>query len=128
MTQQTESPPGSRRILLVEDHEDTARLMVRLLSGSGYSAAAARTGAAAIELAGRERFDLIISDLSLPDIDGRALLPKLLQRTGTLPAIALSGMDSEDEIQQSRSAGFVEHLSKPVSFPQLLEAIRRLVG
>jgi CheY-like chemotaxis protein len=118
----------TRRILLVEDHEDTARMMVRLLAARGYSAQAAGCGSAAIEMADRDRFDVIVSDLGLPDIDGRTLLAELHRRLGPVPAIALSGADSDEEIAQCRAAGFREHLAKPVTIQSLLDMIGRLLA
>jgi two-component system, chemotaxis family, CheB/CheR fusion protein len=120
--------PTARRVLVVEDHHDTARLMVRLLGARGYAATAASCGAAALELADRERFDVIVSDLRLPDFDGCTLLAELHRRLGPIPAIALSGSDSDEEVAQCRAAGFCEHLPKPVQLPTLLAAIGRVIG
>lgn len=120
--------PTARRILVVEDHEDTAKLMVRLLAANGYAAKAAACGARAMELADGEPFDVIISDLGLPDLDGCDLLRELHRRMGPVPAIALSGSDSPDEVAQCRNAGFREHVTKPVRIQSLLDTINRLLG
>lgn len=130
MGEQVARPAQSCRILLVEDHDDTAKVMARLLAANGFVASVAPTAAHATELAGRERFDLIVSDLGLPDLDGYTLLGELHRRLGPLPAIALSGFGPDDagDPAAARAAGFAEHLTKPVHFPTLLASIRRLLA
>ena len=128
------SPSGPRRklrILLVEDHGDTARMMRRLLSQDGYEVQAAADVATAIGLMGdgpAEDFDLIISDLGLPDASGLDFMRAIRARGLKLPAIALSGYGQEQDIQQTLEAGFAEHLLKPVNLKKLHEAIARAVG
>ncbi len=124
------------RILLVEDHGDTARIMRRLLTARGHVVEIAANVASALHLAGEsdgaggppQEFDLLISDMGLPDGSGLDLMRELKQRKVILPAIALSGYGQEADLQQSRDAGFLEHLVKPVSIPRLEEAIARTVG
>jgi signal transduction histidine kinase len=111
------------RVLLVEDHGDTARIMTRLLTRQGYVVMAAGDVAKALELAGQQPFDVLISDLGLPDQSGVELLRELRRRGQTLPAIALSGYGQEEDVQRSRDAGFTAHLTKPVIFEQLDNAI-----
>ena len=71
--------------------------------------------ATALELAGRHPFDLLISDLGLPDGSGHDLMRELRSRGHTFPGIALSGYGQEEDILRSREAGFAAHLTKPVS-------------
>ncbi|MCX6967173.1 MAG: ATP-binding protein, partial [Verrucomicrobia bacterium] len=118
------------RILLVEDNEDTMRILSRLLERAGCEITPARTLRAALEKARalRERgehFDLLISDLGLPDGDGRDLMRALRDRDG-LPGIAISGYGMETDLEKSRAAGFSEHLIKPVQIKELQAAISRL--
>ncbi|CAN5573097.1 hypothetical protein BH18VER1_BH18VER1_21010 [soil metagenome] len=114
-------------IMLVEDHEDTARVLRRVLSKAGYSIAHVGTIAAARDLALRQRFDLVISDLGLPDGSGLDLMGSLRAEYG-LTGIALSGFGTEDDLAASSAAGFAEHLTKPVDWPQLQNAIERLLA
>ena len=114
------------RILLVEDHEDTARVMSRLLSRLGYTVEAAGTCAAALELAGAQSFDLVISDLGLPDGNGLELMRRLLER-GPIRGIALTGFGMDEDVKETRAAGFVHHLTKPVSVEDLESAIDRVM-
>jgi CheY-like chemotaxis protein len=67
-------------------------------------------------------FDLIISDLGLPDASGLDLIRQIRQRDPAIPAIAISGYGMEDDIHQSRQAGFNHHLTKPTNI-QLLAAL-----
>ncbi len=126
-----QTPTHRRRILLVEDHADTARVMRRLLSAHGYEVQTAPDMATALHLAGdpqRDGFDLLISDLGLPDGNGLELMRTLRQQGLKMPGIALSGYGQEQDMAQSRQAGFVEHLVKPVCLPRLEEAIARILG
>lgn len=111
------------RILLVEDHGLTAELMGMLLTAEGHVIEAAGDVATGLELAKQRRFDLLISDLGLPDGSGHDLLRELRSQGLRLPAIAMSGYGQEDDIQRSYGAGFTAHLTKPASPEGLVEAI-----
>jgi signal transduction histidine kinase/CheY-like chemotaxis protein len=118
------------RILLVEDHEDTADAMADLLSARGHQVTVARSLAearAAAAEAGETGFDLLVSDLGLPDGSGNELMREVSARYG-LRGIALSGYGMEEDLRKSRQAGFERHLIKPVS-PQALEtAVQEVAG
>ena len=117
---------GRLRLLIVEDHEDTARALSRLLTRAGYVVNLARDVASALALAGRETFDLLITDLGLPDGSGHDVMVGL-QKIQPLPGIAMSGYGMDDDMSRSRESGFTEHLVKPVEVPQLIAAIRRVM-
>ena len=114
------------RLLLVEDHHDTARKLRTLLERSGYAVSIANDVAGALALAGRETFDLVVSDLGLPDGSGYDVMAGL-QITQPLPGIAMSGYGMDEDVHRSRAAGFAEHLVKPIDVPQLRAAIRRVM-
>jgi PAS domain S-box-containing protein len=118
-----ESPP--LRILLVEDHEDTARTMARLLAKLNYQVKTAGTLESAHRIAISEPFDLLISDLGLPDGSGLQLM-EWLRRRRPIKAIALSGYGMESDVIRSKEAGFLEHVTKPVDFQKLVHLIRQL--
>ena len=120
-----EETRGPRRILVVEDHADTVRVMVRLLRSHGYEVESAGDVQSALQVARQIRFDLLISDLGLPDRTGMELLHELRRRQ-PIPAIALTGLSTADDVRQSKQAGFTEHLIKPINFQVLLRAIQRL--
>jgi CheY-like chemotaxis protein len=109
------------RVLLVEDHPDTSRLMARLLRGSGYRVSTADSVSAALQTADTERFDVVVSDIGLPDGSGFDLIRQLLAKC-PVKGIALSGFGMEEDVQRSKDAGFVEHLTKPID-PAKLEAV-----
>lgn len=115
------------RLLLVEDHPDTAKVLSRLLQHTGYSVRTAGSVAAALQLADAEPFDLLVSDVGLPDATGYELMTELRRRR-PVRGIAMSGYGMESDMQKSRDAGFAEHLVKPVNFAQLQGAIRRVTA
>ena|SRR5437764_15418468 len=117
----------ARRILLVDDHLDTVNAMARLLHLTGFDVATATTYSAALRLCDQEKFDLLISDVGLPDGSGYDLMREVMTRKCTSRGIAVSGYGAETDVQQSLAAGFSEHLVKPVRFDTLRDAIRRLI-
>ncbi len=124
------APNGSglgARILVVDDHADTCLGMQRLLTRRGYQVSVAHSVAEALAAAERSPFDLLISDLGLPDGTGFDLMHALRSRGGP-PGIALSGYGMEGDVARSREAGFSEHLIKPVTLEHLEEAMRHLLG
>ncbi|HEX2223621.1 MAG TPA: ATP-binding protein [Thermoanaerobaculia bacterium] len=127
-----------RRILLVDDHLDTLEIMALLLRNSSFEvheagdvrsalAIAASLAADAGDTGGEPPFDLVVSDLGLPDGSGLDLMQELRDRYG-LQGIALSGYGMQEDVRKSREAGFVEHLVKPVTFQTLQAAIERVLG
>jgi two-component system CheB/CheR fusion protein len=115
------------RVLLVEDHLDTAKAMAKLLRLSGYVVRAAGSVSEALSLAAAEPFDVLVSDIGLPDASGYQLMRHLKDRHG-LRGIALSGYGMEEDARRSREAGFDDHIVKPVSVPQLRTAIARMAA
>ena len=124
------SVPAAQRnlqILLVEDHEDTARVMSRLLNTLGYHITTAGNVTSALALAAQRHFDLIISDIGLPDGTGLELM-RQIQSKQPLRGIALSGFGMDADIRNSHDAGFAEHLTKPIDFRVLDRAIQELLS
>ena len=119
-------PESVRRILLVEDHPDTAMIMLRLLKAADFEVEWAATVQDALRAAEREKFDLLVSDLGLPDGCGTDLMRRLREQHG-LKGIALSGYGMEEDVQKSREAGFAEHLTKPINMDALRSAIAAAV-
>lgn len=115
------------RILLVEDHAPTRTTLTHLLSRRHYDVAAASTLADALALIQAEEFDLLVSDIGLPDGDGCLLMMELRARHPKLPGIALSGFGMEADIARSRSAGFAHHFTKPVDVQALDRVIVELL-
>lgn len=115
------------RLLVVEDHPDTARALKILLSREGFSVTTVGTTASALAIARTQPFDILVSDLGLPDSTGLELMTRM-QDIQPLPGIAMSGYGMEEDVRKSIAAGFSEHLVKPVKIPQLVAAIQRLVA
>ncbi len=118
---------GTADLLLVEDHADTARVMQRVLESAGYSVMHAASIAQARDLAHGRKFDLVISDVGLPDGTGLDLMRDLKETHG-LMGIALSGFGTEDDVNASKAAGFTEHITKPVDWERLRDAIARVLA
>jgi two-component system CheB/CheR fusion protein len=124
--QNADRPP--RRILLVDDHEDTSKVMKVLLERRGYLVTTAATMRSGIEEATNGAYDLLISDIGLPDGSGLDLMETLMRNGVPIRGVALSGFGMEEDIRRSKEVGFTEHLTKPISFQKLQEIIERLVG
>lgn len=116
------------RVLLVEDHVDTAATLKRLLVKSGYIVHTATDVASALQTIKEGEFDLLVSDIGLPDGSGLQLMPKFVEAAGSRPigGIALSGFGMPEDLERSYSAGFHEHLIKPVDFALLRKALTRV--
>ena len=102
------------RILLVEDHVDTARIIGMVLRRAGHAVTHAPDVATGLKLGTEQEYDLLLSDLGLPDASGLDLMRQLRERGFMLPGIAFSGYAQDEDVRRSRDAGFSEHLAKPV--------------
>jgi signal transduction histidine kinase/ActR/RegA family two-component response regulator len=122
-----ESSARSLRILLVDDHQDTCAALERLLIRRGHLVAAMPDMRSAMEAATRNQFDLLISDIALPDGTGTELMTCLRAISG-IRGIAISGFGMNGDIQKSLQAGFSEHLVKPVKLERLEAAIHSVMG
>jgi DNA-binding response OmpR family regulator len=102
--------------------------MARLLRSQGHEVQLAGDLNKALELSRLWKFDLLISDLGLPDGSGWDLMRQLRSIHPKMPGIAMSGFGTTDDIRQSRDAGFKEHLVKPVNIADLRSAISRITS
>jgi CheY-like chemotaxis protein len=123
----TSSAPKPLRLLLVEDHPDSRDMLALQLESAGYRVATAATVGEALELAGRGGFDLLISDIGLPDGTGLEVMQEVKERYG-LRGIALSGFGTDEDVLKSKAAGFEHHVTKPVNFQTLQDIIERLAS
>ena len=114
------------RILLVDDHLDTNAALKILLERRGYHVTTATSVAQSLDLVRSNEYDLLISDIGLPDGDGLQLLQEI-RKERPLKAIAVSGYSTESDRQRSLDAGFLRHLKKPIAFPDLERAIAELL-
>jgi CheY-like chemotaxis protein len=124
---QSRKPQTQRRILLVEDHEDTLRMMQQLLTLSGYRVETASSVQSARDLADAAKFDLVISDIGLPDGTGLDVMQHFRAKQKA-KGIALSGFGMEEDLRRSKEAGFARHLTKPINLQTLQEAIDEVLA
>ena len=106
------------RVLLVEDHQDTNRSLTRLLRRRGYQVESAVDMKSALDLSTKHQFDVLVSDLGLPDGSGLDIM-RMLNSERPLFGIALTGFGMDDDIRKSRDAGFKYHLVKPIDLNKL---------
>ncbi len=122
----TKNALGKLKVLLVEDHYSSRAVLARLLTNRKIEVVQAASAAEALTAASRSAFDLVISDIGLPDMDGYQLMAQLRTAYGCR-GIALSGFGTQQDIDQSKQAGFLYHLTKPVQMEALDEALDRFV-
>ena len=117
-----------RRILFIEDHEDTRELVSYVLEASDYSVTADSTVAAALQLAKAEKFDLYLIDNWLPDGEGVELCERIREFDATTPVLFYSGAAFESDKLTAIRAGAQGYLLKPCPFSDLLRAVTVLIG
>jgi CheY-like chemotaxis protein len=115
-------PSAGARILLVEDHEATRTTLAVLLSRRRHNVKMAISVNEALALAKKNDFDVVISDIGLPDGNGCDLFKKL-RKLSSMKGIALTGYGMDDDVARSRDAGFAVHLTKPVHIESLEKAL-----
>jgi PAS domain S-box-containing protein len=117
----------SLRLLLVDDHADTRRILSRLLGKCGHEVSTADSGQSALKLMQAKRFDALISDIGLPDSSGYELVREAKRRQ-PMQGIALSGFGMEEDVRRSLEAGFDYHLTKPVEFQELRGLLQKIAS
>jgi signal transduction histidine kinase/ActR/RegA family two-component response regulator len=115
------------KILLVDDHHDTCAALEKLLARRGHLVAVTHDVRSAMQAAVGNKFDLLISDIALPDGTGLELMVQL-RAIANIPGIAISGFGHNGDVEKSVEAGFSEHLVKPIKLDKLEAAIQRTVG
>ncbi|TWI67680.1 two-component system CheB/CheR fusion protein [Pseudoduganella lurida] len=120
---------SGRRILIVDDAEDTAETFQVLLELEGAQVLIATTARRALQLLGEQPVDLVISDVSMPDMDGLDFMRRVRAMPGLqdLPAIAASGLGRDEDVQRARDAGFSDFMTKLVTLEGLCRMIDRLL-
>lgn len=113
------------RVLLVDDDEDSTELLRMLLARRGFQVTTACSVATALAAADAATFDVLVSDIGLPDGTGYDLL-RQVRLARRLPAIAVSGLDRAADFKDGPGAAFDEYLGKPVGIEKLVEALRRV--
>ena len=112
------------RILLVEDHADTAEVLGHLLSMGGYEVQIAGTLAQARQMCHERSFDLVLCDIGLPDGNGLEFAPIARAACPGAKLIALTAFAMPEDVQAAEAAGFDAHVAKPVTIQSLLEHLK----
>lgn len=112
-------------VLLVEDHPDTLKVMAKLLRVMGYDVVTATSVEEALRLAEEHPFELLVSDIGLPDGSGLDIMRRL-RKAHDIKGVAVSGFSQPEDIKRSRDAGFADHLTKPLNLQQLEMVLRHL--
>jgi len=117
-------------ILIVEDNELNRDMLSRRLTKRGYTIKTAATGTEGIAEAKALRPDLILMDMSLPDLDGWECTRRIKadEDTKSIPVVALTSHAMSGDREKALAAGCDEYDTKPVDLPRLLEIIERLLG
>jgi PAS domain S-box-containing protein len=119
--------PSSLRILLIEDHEDTACVLEKVLQQMGHEVETCSTVAVACQKLRERQFDVILSDIGLPDGSGLDFI-KTAREICQTPAVALTGYGMAEDIDKCLQAGFEEHLTKPIDIDRLRKALSRILA
>lgn len=121
---------AAQRVLVVDDVSDVTEMIALFLKHAGYDVTTANSAGNALALASDRYFDLIISDIGMPEMNGYELAECLraLNDYQTTPLIAVTGYTEYDDRRRSLRAGFDAHLTKPINPSQLLELIGKLIG
>jgi CheY-like chemotaxis protein len=122
--------PGDARILVVEDHPRGRRLVVDLLVPEGYTVLQAESGVGLLDRVKRERPDLILLDLQLPEIDGLTLARQLKSdpETQSIPLLAITAYAQPEDHAKALAAGFADYLTKPLDTERFIRAVGRVLG
>ena len=123
-------PSTAARVLVVDDEPELADLMRSMLEGAGYEVASAESGAVALELLAEARFDAIVSDLRMPDIDGAALWRAVRERQPDLARrmLFVTGDTLSPGAQQFLAEAGCGSLDKPFSKASLVAGVRKALG
>jgi PAS domain S-box-containing protein len=119
------------RVLVIDDEADGRMLTARILEAQGAYVACAASGVEALDVLSKERIDIVLSDIGMPDMDGLELIRHIRRldksRSGPVPAIALTAYARTEDRQRSLLAGFHMHLSKPIEARELIASISGLL-
>ena len=117
-----------RLALVVDDVADVTEMLAVVLSHAGYSVVTAASAPAALKAAGERHFDVVISDIGMPEMNGYQLAQQMRMMPGyeTVPMVAVTGYSMFDDKEKSTNAGFNAHMTKPIDPRALLDLIEQL--
>ncbi|MFP5393663.1 MAG: PAS domain-containing protein, partial [Gammaproteobacteria bacterium] len=123
-------PLSGVRILIIDDSDEGLEAFETLLQMTGAEVRATTDGHRALAILDEQRFDVIISDLAMPQMDGYTLMREIRKRPDCLQiaTLAMTGLGRQSDIERALAAGFTGHLSKPIDFDEMIGAIKRLLS
>jgi two-component system CheB/CheR fusion protein len=118
------------RVLVVDDAPDVTEMLATMMRFAGYDVTTALSAAEALEAAVGSRFDVVVSDIGMPGMNGYQLAEALrgLPEYAAVPLVAVTGFTMYDDRERARASGFNDFLTKPISPADLLNAVKRLCG
>jgi len=118
------------RVLVVDDAPDVTEMIGMLMRYAGYDVTTALSAPEAFDAARRDRFDVVVSDIGMPGMNGYQLAEALraLPDYAAVPLVAVTGFTMFDDRERARASGFDDFLTKPISPTDLLDAVKRLCG
>lgn len=117
-----------RRVLVVEDQEDIAALYESALEGAGFGVRKAYTGEEGVSLFEDEGADVVVLDMTLPEMNGLQTLARIRALDARVPVVMATGEDSDDKRRQCERLGVRHYLAKPVAGDDLIGAIQELLA
>lgn len=115
------------RILIVEDDRELSELFKRVLVKNGYSVQSAPNGQAALELMGAEYYDLVISDIMMPVMDGYELVRSMREANMMMPVLMITAKDAFDDMQMGFLSGSDDYMVKPVNINEMVLRVGALL-
>ena len=118
------------RVLIVDDAPDVTEMLATMMRYAGYDVTTAFSAGEAFDAALRARFDVVVSDIGMPGMNGYQLAEALrgLPDYAAVPLVAVTGFTMFDDRERARASGFDDFLTKPISPTDLLDAVKRLCG
>lgn len=119
---------GRPRVLVVDDEESIRELLAKMLAMAEYDVETAPDGRVGIERLRQQKYDLLISDLKMPNVDGLALIREARHLAASMPVLIITGYSSEQSAIEAVNLGVTGYLTKPFRAPQVLAATARAIG
>lgn len=119
-----------KKVLIVDDDVSIHKMLEPILISTGFQVLSAKTGEEGIEMAEQHKPDIIILDVILPGVKGRAVCTTIKKNSATkdIPVLFLTSKDSPDDVQAELEAGGIGHLTKPINPQYLVAQIKRILG
>ena len=119
--------PKKQSVLLVDDDQEFRKAMKRMFERSGYAITVAADGQEALEILSRDTFDLIISDLRMPNLDGVELMTEISRQRLTTPIIFLTAFGEVESYMDLMNLGAFEYIHKPVKSQEILSVAKKAI-